>query len=263
MLEYKVFEGPSSEYLVLIHGFGGNCSIFHKQIRFFQKYFNVVTIHLPGHGKSPSPDQYNQPFSFNLAARECIRILDHLRIEKAHFLTISLGSVIVHCLMNHYPERVKSAVLGGAITRLTWTSKTLVACGKVVKSFTPHIWLYKLFAHIIMPRKNHHHSREMFVKAAQKMKRKDFLAWFHLVNDVQSTFVINEKTKAIPKLYLSGREDHLFVNAIQKDVQSDDNAQMIVIEKCGHVCNVDKADEFNQHALSFLQYFIQEKSSVS
>ncbi|MCP3740079.1 alpha/beta fold hydrolase [Rossellomorea sp. BNER] len=263
MLEYKVYNSVGTDYLVMIHGFGGNSSIFHKQIRYFQKHFKVVTIHLPGHGQSPCTEQYLEPLSFELVAKEIIKVLDHVRIDQAHFMGMSLGAVVVHTILKHFPERVNSTVLGGTITRFNRKSHFLIRCGKVIKSFTPHIWLYRLFAHIIMPRSNHKESRDTFVKAARKMKRTDFLNWFSIVDKVESIYRICKRTSMIPKLYLSGSEDHLFISPLQKDIQNDPNAEFILIEKCGHVCNLDKSEEFNRLALAFLQPLMDKKRIVS
>ncbi|WP_243292692.1 alpha/beta hydrolase [Bacillus sp. FJAT-47783] len=263
MLEHKIYKSDSSDYLVLIHGFGGTCSIFYKQIRFFQKYFKIVTIHLPGHGRSPSTLAYDEPLTFDLATKEVVKVLDHLQIDKAHFMSISLGSVLVHCLMKQFPERIKSAVLGGTITRFNKMSHFLIGCGEVMKNITPHIWLYRLFAHIIMPKRNHKRSRDMFVKEAQNMKRSDFLSWFSIVPTVETVYQINAKTMTIPKLYLSGSEDHLFIHSLKQDIKDDPNATYQVLDNCGHVCNVDKADEFNKLANSFLQPLMDKKRIVS
>ena len=47
--------------------------------------------------------------------------------------------------------------------------------GNVFKSVVPYILLYKLFAFIIMPKKNHKESRLLFVKEAKKLYQKEFL----------------------------------------------------------------------------------------
>lgn len=39
----------------------------------------------------------------------------------------------------------------------------------------PHSVLYNLFAIVMMPKKNHKQSRQLFVKQAKKMKRNDFI----------------------------------------------------------------------------------------
>jgi len=46
--------------------------------------------------------------------KDCIRLLDHLKIEKAHVAGYSMGGFITLNIAVHYPDRVRTATLGGA-----------------------------------------------------------------------------------------------------------------------------------------------------
>lgn len=60
------------------------------------------------------------------------------------------------------PERVQSMILAGAIAKLDIRSRFFVGMGNAFKNLVPYLWLYKLFAFVIMPRKNHAESRSLF-----------------------------------------------------------------------------------------------------
>jgi pimeloyl-ACP methyl ester carboxylesterase len=62
---------------------------------------------------------------------------------------------------------------------------------------------------------------------------------------------LKEKTCHIPKLYISGTDDHIFIQYLIKDVSKDKSAKIELIEKCGHVCNIERADEFNKLSMQF------------
>ncbi|WP_232713388.1 alpha/beta fold hydrolase [Bacillus xiapuensis] len=253
MLDYKLYEHSNSEeYVVLIHGMGGNSSIFYSNLKALKRHFNILSVHLPGHGKSPGVEELG-PFSLETVAGEVIRLMDYLVIKKAHFIGISLGTIIIHYILKISPDRVRSAVMGGAITKFNLFSKVLVQAGKLLKSFTPFLWLYKICAYLIMPGKMNRRSRTLFVNQAAKMKRRDFLAWFHLVDTVENVYGgVPESSKGIPKLYISGSEDHLFIKQLDRDIAQDPYASMKSIQGCGHVCNVEKSKEFNEAAIQFL-----------
>ena len=57
-----------------------------------------------------------------------------------------------------------------------------------LKHVLPNHILYKLFAHIIMPKSNHKESRLMFIKEAKKLDRKVFNQWFKLVPKLKSLY---------------------------------------------------------------------------
>ncbi|MBB6453382.1 pimeloyl-ACP methyl ester carboxylesterase [Salirhabdus euzebyi] len=253
MLEHEIHSKiAGNEYIILLHGFGGNSSIFYKQIELYKKYFNVITIHLPGHGNSPSVHTY-KGFSHSLVAQEVVKTLDVLKIKKAHFIGVSLGSIIIHWILKESPNRVKSAILAGAMTKFNPFSSLLYSIGNLVKTIVPHLWIYTLFAYIIMPKTNHKKSRSIFIREAKKMNRKDFIGWFNTMKYLKRSYVgVPLKAKGIPKLYVSGREDHLFLTSLQKDILKDKDASMKIIENCGHVCNIEGYELFNQLTIAFL-----------
>ncbi|WP_255437495.1 alpha/beta fold hydrolase [Thalassobacillus sp. CUG 92003] len=265
MLEYKIHSNvASNDHLILIHGMGGNSNIFYRQIKDYSKHFNVITLHLPGHGNSPSLESYTDGFSYTVVAQEIVKTMDHLNIERAHFLGVSLGTVILHHLLKERPERVQSVILAATITRFTFISKFLFQIGKMIKSITPHTWIYKLFAHIIMPKPNHKKSRDIFIREAQKMRREDFIGWFKTFGKVKTSYdEVIKHAKDIPKLYISGREDHLFLNSVKEDIKKDKNAVMRIIEKCGHVCNIEGYQKFNDITLDFFKTHSRKIEQIS
>ncbi len=258
MLEHIIYENDKKEYIVLLHGIGGSSRVFFKQLKAYTKEYNVIAIHLPGHGKSANPQDYDEPFSLKLVADEVKRLLAYLKIDKAHFVGISLGSIIIHSILQNHPSIVKSAVLGGTITRFTPFSKLLINMGDLIKKMTPHMWLYRFFAWIMMPKRNHKEARRLFIKEAKKLRRDDLLAWFHVAKSVDKAHrFIAQKAKGIPRLYISGREDHLFLDPLKRDLKGDQDAELIVLE-CGHVCNIEKGKEFNAASLHFLRQNSQQ-----
>ncbi|MBA2175437.1 alpha/beta hydrolase [Halobacillus locisalis] len=254
MLEYKVLgDNPAKENVVLLHGIGGSANIFFPQIKAYKEHFNVIVLHLRGHKKSPSVHDVDD-FSFHRAAQDVLDVLDEVGVEKAHFVGISLGSVLTHQILAIAPERVESAVLGGAITKMNLTSKFLFTVGKLCKNFMPHMWLYSLFARILMPRENHRESRNAFIKEASQMKREEFMGWYDIVHNVRGTYSPVPKTAAhVPKLYVMGEGDHMFKRDVTKDIQNTPNSRLIIVSGAGHVVNLDQTEAFNECSLAFMQ----------
>ncbi|WP_347550047.1 alpha/beta hydrolase [Pseudalkalibacillus hwajinpoensis] len=253
MLDYQYHHKYNKETIVLLHGLGGNTTMFHKQMDAYKKHFDVLAINLPGHGNSPCPTSYTQPFSFAIINNEILDTLDTLNIKRAHFVGISVGAIVVHDFLQRNPERAISAVLGGCITRYNAFSAFLLFASNLLKNVIPHMLLYKVLAHIIMPRNNHKISRDFFVREAQKIDKSRILPWVDLVQHVRTTYVdVQKNSKNVPKLYISGAEDHLFVKAILEDTKKDQSSERLILEKCGHVCNLEKPREFNDASLKFI-----------
>ncbi|SFF91046.1 Pimeloyl-ACP methyl ester carboxylesterase [Halobacillus alkaliphilus] len=255
MLEYKVFsEEHTKPYVLLLHGIGGSANIFFPQIKEYKKHFNVVAVHLRGHKGSPSVYTNSSSFSFKEAANDVIEVMDQLRIKKAHFVGVSLGTVIIHQLLSMAPNRVETAVMGGAITKINPISRLLLAFGKLAKNVMPYLWLYSLFARVLMPRKNHKESRNAFIKEASQMKRAEFLGWYDIAPTVDTTFENVEKTAgSIPKLYLMGSGDRMFKKDTWKDVRNIPNTTCLFIPNSGHVVNLDTPEIFNNCSISYIK----------
>jgi len=245
----------NKSWVVFVHGAGGSSSIWFRQIKAYQKEHNVLLLDLRGHGKSNTlvKSFVTNNYSFNDVSKDIIDVLDHNNIENAHFVGISLGTIIIRNVAELAPERVSSMVLGGAVTRFNTRSNTLVYLGNTFKHLVPFMWLYKLFAFIMMPKKHHKESRHLFVREAKRLCQKEFLRWFKLAKDVNPLMKYFKETEtSIPILYIMGQEDHMFLGPVQEMVKKHKNSFLNTITKCGHVCNVEQPELFNRHSLAFI-----------
>lgn len=255
MLHFTTYMlSEQSEWVTFVHGAGGSSSIWFKQIRDFRKHFNVLLIDLRGHGKSKRPiyEKIKQ-YTFDVIGDEVIEVLDHLKIRSTHFVGISLGTIIIREISERHSERVSSLIMGGAIMKLNLRGQVLMRLGALLKSVIPYLFLYKFFAFVIMPKKSHRESRNLFIEEAKKLYQKEFKRWFTLasqVNPLLSFFRI--KDCGIPTLYIMGAEDYMFLPSISKLVENHTSSTLHVIPDCGHVVNVEHPTIFNKRSISFL-----------
>ncbi len=256
MLHYtKHILNPQAEWVTFIHGAGGSSSIWYKQLADFKKHFNVLLIDLRGHGHSQNPI-YEQmdAYTFEGIGNEIIEVLDYLQIKTTHFIGISLGTIIIQDITRRFPEKARSMVMGGAVMKLNLRGQVLMHLGIFLQKIVPFIWLYRLFALIIMPRKKHQKSRNIFVREAKRMYEKEFKRWFTLAKEINPLLAFFRKNPInIPTLYLMGSEDFMFLPSINKLVKQQAVARLEIIPKCGHIVNIEKAAAFNASAIRFLK----------
>ena len=256
MLYYKTYvRDPDLPWVTFIHGAGGSSSIWFRQIRAYRQHFNLLLIDLRGHGKSKAPiyEKFKR-YTFDVIGDEVIEVLDHLQIKSTHFVGISLGTIVIREITERYPSRTESMILGGAIMKLNLRGQVLMRLGVLLKSVIPYLLLYRFFALIIMPRKTHRESRNLFINEAKKLYQKEFKRWFTLasqVNPLLSLFRI--KDCGVPTLYVMGSEDYMFLPSISKLVKNHASSQLFVIQDCGHVVNVEQPDIFNNQTIQFIQ----------
>lgn len=257
MLYYRKYElGPEYDWVVLIHGAGASSVMWYKQIRVYRKHFNVISVDLRGHGRSHDGDavKYPHDYTFRQISQDVIETLDYLHIDKAHFVGISLGTIIIRNISDMQPGRVLSMVLAGAVIRLNRPSKLFMYLISLFTRFVPYMWLYTIFAWVLMPLPKHQQSRMLLINEAKKVCQKEFVRWFKLTKEVNPLLkLFEEKGSEVPTLYIMGSEDYMFLLPVQLVAQKQKAVQLSIIENCGHICNVSHAEQFNRLSLSFLE----------
>jgi pimeloyl-ACP methyl ester carboxylesterase len=111
---HYIVEGRG-EPVLLIHGFTVNIE---RQwgdpgiIRELARDYRVIALDNRGHGKSDKPHDPKQ-YGTEMV-EDAVRLLDHLKIDKAHVVGYSMGATITLKLLATHPDRLLSATLGGS-----------------------------------------------------------------------------------------------------------------------------------------------------
>jgi pimeloyl-ACP methyl ester carboxylesterase len=256
MLNYSVYinEDPDVSWVTFVHGAGGSSSIWYKQIRDFQKHFHVLLLDLRGHGKSKQfIHEKIKKYSFEAIGDEVVAVLNELNIKSTHFIGISLGTIIIREITERFPTFTQSMILGGAVMKLNLKGQILMKSALFFQSIIPYLIMYKLLAFVIMPKKKHKESRNLFVNEAKKLYKKEFKRWFTLISQVNPLLsLFRIKDAGIPTLYVMGSEDYMFLPSISKLVKNHSSSQLLIVPNCGHVVNVEQPEYFNNHVIEYL-----------
>jgi pimeloyl-ACP methyl ester carboxylesterase len=111
-LQYTV-EGEGAP-VILIHGLYSSGQMNWRApgiTRELAKNYQVITLDVRGHGGSGKPAE-ESAYGIELV-EDVVRLMDHLKIQKAHIVGYSMGGMITMKLLVRHPERMQSAVLGG------------------------------------------------------------------------------------------------------------------------------------------------------
>ena len=105
----RYVEQGSGPPLVLMHGYTGTLDrhfLANGVFANLAKDHRVIAFDLRGHGKSGKP---HDPSEYGeVMAGDVVRLLDHLKIERAHMIGYSLGAVIAGRLATMHPNRLIS-----------------------------------------------------------------------------------------------------------------------------------------------------------
>ena len=154
-----------------------------------------------------------------------------------------------------YKEKVSSIILAGFVMNLGIGYKTLLAFVEAFKYIVPKDFFYPMFAKIMMPFKNHKKSRDIFIRESFKMQSVAFRMW--LSELFRTQFKLKEYIRIIQEndlrvCLISGRQDYFFVKSVKRAHRKMSDSSLFFIDKCGHVCSIEKHEIFNCLMLDFL-----------
>jgi len=101
--------GNGAPALILVHGWTCDETSWQGQVPSISQKYRVITLDLPGHGKSGSPK--DGKFSMELFARAVEAVRSEAKVEKAVLAGHSMGTPVIRQYALMYPQRVAALVL--------------------------------------------------------------------------------------------------------------------------------------------------------
>lgn len=119
----RFVEQGQGDAVVLVHCYTGNLDdqwIATGVLDGLAADHRAIAFDLRGHGRSGKP---HDPAAYGVEmAEDVVRLLDHLRLARAHVVGYSMGAHLVALLLVRHADRLLSATLGGATGRRHWTA---------------------------------------------------------------------------------------------------------------------------------------------
>ena len=245
-------EGP---VVVFLHGIGGHRTNWRDQLPAFAAHgFRAVAWDARGYGLS---DDYEGPLDFADFSYDLARLLDHLEVERAHLVGLSMGGRILQDFYPRYPDRVATLVLcatfPGFDASLTPEKraefirirKEPLVSGKEPKDIAPVV-----AKTLIGPRATDAHFQRL-VESMTMLHKESY------IKAIEASTLYDRSASlpdiAAPTLLVFGGADSLVVPAVGERMAAEiPNARLIVIPEAGHLVNIEFPDVFNERVLAFL-----------
>ncbi|MGH8670008.1 MAG: alpha/beta fold hydrolase [Burkholderiales bacterium] len=229
---------------MFLHGIGGNRRHWAVQLDFFSKNFRTAAWDARGYGDS---DDYEGALRFDDFTADLVRVMDHLREEKAHVVGLSMGGRIARSFALRHPQRVASLTLAN-----TSPGFDALLPEEVLK--------------FVEERRNRtpESMRRLLGSRARPGALEALLASFHALRQdsylkTLEASVAQDRAApleelAVPTLVITGDEDRVYPQALaQRMAQRIPGAELVVLEGCGHLSNLEQPERFNAVLLDFLR----------
>jgi 3-oxoadipate enol-lactonase len=245
--------GTGDVPLIFIHGYPFDRTMWKNQFEFFKSVTRVIALDLRGFGASRDEETGLSIDQFTL---DLIEFMDRLRIRKASICGLSMGGYIALNAIKRFPDRFEALILCDTqcIADTAEAKEKRYASIENIKANGSHVFIKDFIKKIFHP--------ESF------NIKKEVIGNLHQVMSTHSDKILVSGLKAlaertetcsilnsinVPTLILCGDSDQ--VTPVSQSEMLNNNIQgsvLRVIEKAGHVSNLEQPETFNTHLLHFL-----------
>ena len=265
MVSYTDDGKSGAPYLIFIHGFPFNKSMWNLQVALLKNKYHVITYDIRGHGNS---DNGNENFSIELFAKDLIGLMDFLKIDKTMLCGLSMGGYIALNAISNFPERFDALVLCDTqcIADTPEAKEKRMKAIKNIRDSGVDKYADESIKNLFSP--DSFYTGINAIKDVKEMIMKTSVQ--SLCNTLQA--LANRKetcTKLqeikVPVLIMAGKEDILTPPAAAVLMHEKiKNSSLNIIEHAGHLSNLENPEKFNNELfeVSFLCLLISQSIIV-
>lgn len=114
---HSTVHGKGPKTIVFVHGWTCDETSWDAQVPVFEKDYRVVTLDLPGHGKSGSPK--NGPLTMEMFAKAVEAVRAEVGADKIVLVGHSMGTPVIRQYARMYPQHVAGLVPVDGVLRLS------------------------------------------------------------------------------------------------------------------------------------------------
>jgi 3-oxoadipate enol-lactonase len=239
--------------IVLLHAFPLNRTMWAPQLDPFSARFRTIAVDLRGHGGSRLS---HIPYALEDLATDLKNLLDHLNIQEAIFVGLSMGGYILMAFYRLYADRVQALVF--ADTRAQADTADGRA-GRFEMIRTAQTQGAAAIADLMIPRLLSAHTIQTNPALVGTVRA--MIVGNSVETIVADLRAMAERPDSIPLLAKIARPTLVLVGALDQGTPPSDarfmaeripNAHLAVLPDAGHVSNLENPQEFNQAVISFL-----------
>jgi len=246
----------SGDAIVMIHGLGTSGRIWQAQNDFLSTDFQVVTLDLPGHGKSDW-----MPVTVMEMANDIRQILNSIGINQFCMAASSMGGLVALELYRMIPQEIMRISLVGSIPKFSKgpnypAGLDIAKIRMLSQQFDgDYSLILDIFFRSLFTMKERESERFKWVKELRQgipLPQREALKHFL---DILEKADLRDRVASVicPLQFITGTEDYICPREIMDWVASHTyNARFDFIDGCGHLPFLTEVDEYNRLLEDFL-----------
>ena len=253
-------EAGSGHPVLFIHEFAGDHLSWEPQLRHFARRYRCIAYNARGYPPSDVPEDVDA-YSQGHAVADAIAVLDHLAIERAHVVGLSMGGFATLHLGLRHPARASALVVAGCGygapkgARAGFRRETEAVAERLEREGAAPVG----HDYALGPTRVQFEAKDPRGWAAFRDGLMDHSArgTANTLRGVQgrrpSLYDLEEglAALAVPTLLITGDEDEPCLDANLYLKRTIPTAGLVVIPKSGHTINLEEPDAFNRACASF------------
>lgn len=255
-LHYEWHGEKKAHPALFLHGFMGSTADWKTVFKKLGKYFRCLAVDLPGHGKTDLLSEGNF-YSMPSTAEHVLNILDHEQVKKCALVGYSMGGRLALYLALHFPHRFDLLVLESASPGLASEADraTRRKHDEMLALELEHLplnnFLQKWYDQPFFAScKRDPRFQKMFSLRLQNDPRGLANSLRFTGSGVQPSLWEKLGTLQMPTLILAGGLDKKFIDIGSRMKEKIKNAQLKIIENCGHNIHFENPENYSQEVLA-------------
>lgn len=251
-INFECSGNENGPVLVMAHSLGCNLHMWDAQMPALEPVYRVVRLDMRGHGRSDVPAG---PYTLDELADDVIAVMDSQKIEKAHWVGLSVGGMIGQSLLLRYPQRFTSAVLADSASSQPaaagpiWDARIKAVQTNGLSSIVDAT-MERWFTAAGLKSNN---PAVAAVRAQLAATSDDgYVACCHAI--MKLNYIDQLHNIKVPVALIVGAEDQATPVAGSEAMYGQlPNSQLTILDNASHISNVEQVDAFNKVLLSFLK----------
>ena len=254
-------ETGAGQPIVFVHEFAADHRSWEPQMRHFGQRYRCITYGARGYPPSDVPEKA-ESYSQNRATDDIAAVMDHLKIDKAHIVGLSMGGFATLHFGFRHPRRALSLVVAGCGygAEKEQQSKFRSEVETVAKTLKDEGMAKFAERYAYGPTRVQFENKDPrgFAQFKKELGEHSALGSANTQIGVQgqrpSLYDLVDQMRAmtIPTLVLTGDEDWPCLTPSVLMKREIPSAALAVMPNCGHTINIEDPDQFNRIVGDFI-----------